>query len=84
MIKILLGEDGKSFAVEMSADADMDRFYTTSNFAVGGGHIDMLLGELERLELIPPRPKTVEHRAQGLLDIEWHHSLQTEDGGCGS
>lgn len=84
MIKIQINEDKQTYAIEMTADADMDRFYTASNFAVCGGHLGALLAELERLGLIPARPKTTEHQAQGLFNMEWSHSIETADGGCGS
>ncbi|MGE4399370.1 MAG: hypothetical protein AB7D29_07605 [Campylobacterales bacterium] len=84
MIKLYRSEIDGTVTVEISSDEKMLKFYTSSNFASGTVKLDAFLSELERLELIPPRPKTVEHQAQGLLDIEWHHSLQTEDGGCGS
>lgn len=51
-VKITISEDGKRFAIDMRSDADMDRWYTCSDFAVGGGHIDMLLDALEAAGII--------------------------------
>ncbi len=80
---IKVSEDRSLISIELNKNG-IDRFYACSDFATCTVKMDDFLSELERLELIPPRPKTVEHQAQGLLDIEWHHSLQTEDDGCGS
>lgn len=55
-IKIQTSKDGKHFAIELFADADMDRWYSSRNFVVVGGNIEMLISALESANLIPPRP----------------------------
>lgn len=69
MIKIHKSELDGTVAVEISNDASMLKFYSSSNFSSGTVKLDAFLLELEKLELIPPRPKTTEHQASGLFDI---------------
>ncbi|MDD3467877.1 MAG: hypothetical protein PHE67_12075 [Campylobacterales bacterium] len=61
-----------------------DKFYASGNFATCAMSMDEFLDELERHELIAPRPKTAEHQAQGLLEMMWGGVEDTEAGGCGS
>lgn len=81
MIKIHKSEIDGTIAVEISSDADMLKFYSSSNFSSGTVKLEAFLSELEKLELIPPRPKTTERQAKGLFDLGIEDS---EAGGCGS
>ena len=73
---IKVSEDGKLVALEFHKSGT-ERFWTCSDFASCTVCMDEFLDELERNKIIPPRARTTEHQAQGLLEMVWG------DGECG-
>lgn len=73
---IKVSEDRSLISIELNKNG-IDRFYACSDFATCTVKMDDFLSELERLEIVPPRARTTEHQAQGLLEMVWG------DGECG-
>ena len=67
-VKIVVSKDKREFAIELSASTDMDKWYSSSDFVVAGGDMEMLIAALEAANLIPPRPPAEKPNAS-LFDI---------------